>query len=909
MKIRLLLFSHLIVISLGAPPLFVGQTSQSNQAYRVRKVYESAFKLSADAESIRAFLKELPRDGNYFVLEGDLLLTEQEVFEYVAERQESPGLGKREAGLSLNLIDGRKDIYEGAQRLNYAVDKASYPTEKHYQRVVDNMAQAAKSWQEACPECRVQFSHAIDQDASPSNGSDFTVRYHDAKEAYVAAAFFPHAGKKGRYLNIDPSYFTRQIDGEGILRHALGHILGYRHSEANRLKGCYYEGQTWLPLSAPETPSVMQYYCSGESKLAFNISRADAEAHRRVYAMDGATTDGVAQAPKILTVLFEGGDAGDNATAILSILNKLKLIKTDIHRVQKGETLESIYKEHLSITAAGKSITQLAAELNQKSTRELASLRIDDEITYPDISFAPHVYSRRLEEGSAVLKGIRTYWGHAVDREVRESSGLVRVFLRGYRLELELSPEQVNEVTMALNKSGRANIRWFSPSEKGKFFSSIDAKRYWDTYSVFPNEVTEGTQGALGALVNLPDVPQVLKQCNDRCPQIILIDTAVYLHPDIAPAIKDGGREPSPMPEIKNRKYVFHTAGFNPDSHHGTHLAGIIASQDDNVGLIGIHPAARIYSLDWGRYQTDQDELGQLMEEHENRGTFNIYVMATKWDYLNQPRDKYPLARKILDLRLLLVAAAGNTPTGGIELDKSSPQGPMNLGDWASVIVVTACRACDTPQAALLDDANYSNASVHLAAPGDDIPSTVADGKYASASGTSPATAFVAGVASAMVAAFPNYQWDARKVKVRLQVTARPFGNAFDDKVAAGILDAKLALLDPGKIWVKLNGLDYAAADEGFQWCTDIIRTRHANHRLIDLTSVYRLIKKDNRLWVYTKEGVSMPGEVKRLGPLDLTDEEVTKPLFKSRGGSPVSFSQIEDLLLPAPVRLIVSCR
>lgn len=59
----------------------------------------------------------------------------------------------------------------------------------------------------------------------------FNVR-RDGSSAFNAAAFFPHEARSDRELLVTDSAFTNADGGrtlEGILRHELGHVLGFRH--------------------------------------------------------------------------------------------------------------------------------------------------------------------------------------------------------------------------------------------------------------------------------------------------------------------------------------------------------------------------------------------------------------------------------------------------------------------------------------------------------------------------------------------------------------------------------------------------------------------------------------------------------------------------------------------------------
>src|SRR6185295_6941061 len=64
---------------------------------------------------------------------------------------------------------------------------------------------------------------------------------------------------------------------------------------------------------------------------------------------------------------------------------------------------------------------------------------------------------------------------------------------------------------------------------------------------------------------------------------------------------------------------------------HGTHLAGIIASQDNDFGLIGVNPRARIYSINWPILEFTPIELADKIQKRAARKKFQIWVFASKW--------------------------------------------------------------------------------------------------------------------------------------------------------------------------------------------------------------------------------------------------------------------------------------
>lgn len=73
------------------------------------------------------------------------------------------------------------------------------------------------------------------------------------------------------------------FDKTGVLRHELGHVLGYRHEHIGNVPGCNTEGVSWERLT-PYTPnSVMHYFCGGAGSFDLSLRDLDKAGHRCLY--------------------------------------------------------------------------------------------------------------------------------------------------------------------------------------------------------------------------------------------------------------------------------------------------------------------------------------------------------------------------------------------------------------------------------------------------------------------------------------------------------------------------------------------------------------------------------------------------------------------------------------------------
>jgi len=140
------------------------------------------------------------------------------------------------------------------------------------------LRKAADDWEAACPECGISFTEV-------SSNAYFKVRYEPLDDGTVAMAFFPSSPPTQRILFVYAPFLSPDLDFDaaGVLRHELGHVLGYRHEHIVNIPGCATEGGKWKQIT-PYTPnSVMHYFCGGKGSFDLSIREADKRGHRCVY--------------------------------------------------------------------------------------------------------------------------------------------------------------------------------------------------------------------------------------------------------------------------------------------------------------------------------------------------------------------------------------------------------------------------------------------------------------------------------------------------------------------------------------------------------------------------------------------------------------------------------------------------
>lgn len=199
------------------------------------------------------------------------------------------------------------------------------------------------------------------------------------------------------------------------------------------------------------------------------------------------------------------------------------------------------------------------------------------------------------------------------------------------------------------------------------------------------------------------------------------------------------------------------------DNHgHGTHIAGIIGAEGGNgVGISGVAPRVSLMVLKY--YDPKAPGMNNLMN------TVRAIRYATKMNAkiinysgggLEVSETEKTAIAEARNKGILFVAAAGN------EKSNSDIRGyyPADY-DLNNIISVTAIDKGKN----ILPTSNYGASSVDIAAPGNDIYSTLPNGKYGLMTGTSQATAYVTGVAALIMSKYRDF--DAKQVIAHLTET------------------------------------------------------------------------------------------------------------------------------------------
>jgi subtilisin family serine protease len=241
--------------------------------------------------------------------------------------------------------------------------------------------------------------------------------------------------------------------------------------------------------------------------------------------------------------------------------------------------------------------------------------------------------------------------------------------------------------------------------------------------------------------------------------KLAILDTGIDLdHPDLQNNIKG------------NINFIKPKKTGDDDNGHGTHVAGIAAAVDNEIGVIGTGPEIYLYAvkvLDKKGNGWLSDLIEALNWCVENR----IQVINMSFGSTTDNPSFHEAIINAYNAGILMISSAGNNGSSGgtIEFPARYPE----------VIAVSAVDQFNR-------FASFSSfgPEIELIAPGLNILSTYRNGSYALMEGTSMASPFVSGTA-ALLMTTPiqtrydldhNNRWDPVEVRLKLKETAENLG-------------------------------------------------------------------------------------------------------------------------------------
>lgn len=235
--------------------------------------------------------------------------------------------------------------------------------------------------------------------------------------------------------------------------------------------------------------------------------------------------------------------------------------------------------------------------------------------------------------------------------------------------------------------------------------------------------------------------------------------------------------------DVHGWNFVDNSSVMYDDDGHGTHVSGIVLSVDQDILAPSLSPSRisimPLKFLDGYGSGTTSNAIRAIYYAVQN----GAVVMNNSWGGPSYSGALQEAIAYAYNEKIAFVAAAGNA--GGN--NDSSPMYPATY-DVPNIISVAATTDHDN----LASFSNYGKNTVHLGSPGVFIYSTYTGGGWATASGTSMATPFVAGVAIQMKVESP--QMSGYQIKSIIFSKADPVGSLVGKVYTEARLDAAQAI-------------------------------------------------------------------------------------------------------------------
>ncbi len=272
--------------------------------------------------------------------------------------------------------------------------------------------------------------------------------------------------------------------------------------------------------------------------------------------------------------------------------------------------------------------------------------------------------------------------------------------------------------------------------------------------------------------VRLLNIPSLWRLTEGEGIKVAILDTGITLtHPDLVGA----------FPRFSYKDFTSSPSGISDQNGHGTHVAGIIAARKNNTGVVGVAPKADLI-------------IGKVLGDN-GAGTAKGIARGIDWA-VEKGADIISMSLGSQVSVPLIHDAIKNAARQGVFLITAAGNDSLNFVDFPGAYKETVAVG-SINESKRLSSFSSIGKEVTIVAPGENILSTYPPATYATLSGTSMATPFVAGVVALMLAKHKKYGGktpinNQQDLENHLAMTAIDLGEAgFDEKFGYGLINPR----------------------------------------------------------------------------------------------------------------------
>lgn len=250
----------------ASPPVATAATTSMSQVDWSKKTFEE-------------FKATVKKEGDRYIVSGDIAISDEKELKAFF-RQLQRRYHEEDQGRLVKF--GSKGLWSSAQRKNLTYCVSPEFGDRH-EKVVAAMSDAAGAWEKAA---NINLRYVQEEDANCTNHNDnvvFDVAPTTSTESYYAIAFFPYQPRRDRTVVIYDLSFKTPAGAlpelAGVLRHELGHVLGFRHEFVHPGSGkCLSEDfpKDVKAVTPYDAFSVMNYPdCNEQLGYQFKLTEKD----------------------------------------------------------------------------------------------------------------------------------------------------------------------------------------------------------------------------------------------------------------------------------------------------------------------------------------------------------------------------------------------------------------------------------------------------------------------------------------------------------------------------------------------------------------------------------------------------------------------------------------------------------